>query len=297
MFSNADEEETAHALAKTRIAILERQGRLQEAGNLARTAGLDTEYAGILIRLDRISEAADYAQKTLAENSAMLQIALLLADRNATAEAIAVGYAGLNLPDGPANVRVSYSPSYVSHPRRQLAEWLLHYARENGEPEIALQAGIVSLTAAPLLETWQKLPALAGDDWEELKMELLGNLLSRLVIYSYDGGQADIFLHEGLFAEAVALVKSVGGHELVERVADTALIHVPQDVLALSRDRAEKIMDAKKADRYPDAARWLRKAKKAYMTMDRAAEWQTYFLHLKSEHARKYTLMPLLNEL
>ena len=221
---DADVSDAALILAKTRIIILHREGRSEEAANLARAAGLHGHYAELLVALNRFGEAAAYAQEQSLSSQEHLTIAKLLVEKGAVAEAIRVGAHGLDaekrLLDGDAHINI------------RLAEWLLDYARENSEPEIALRAGVAFVLEAPSLTAWKKLPALAGMDWNNLKTELLADLLAH---DSYFGasGKADIFLHEELHAEAVALVRESHDYELMGRVADAALPHVPQDILEM----------------------------------------------------------------
>jgi uncharacterized Zn finger protein len=56
-------------------------------------------------------------------------------------------------------------------------------------------------------------------------------------------------------------------------------------------------MDSGKSDRYHHAARWLEKARRAYLAANRADEWRAYLETLISKHARKYALRPKLEAL
>ena len=278
------DEDAAVTLAETRLAILRRENRLPEAANLARTAGLHREHAEVLIELGRICEAAAYAREKITYPAELHKIALLLAEKGAAAEAIALGTQGLNL--GAA------SGGSVD---MKLAEWLLDYGPENDAPEIAMKAGAAFVLSVPSLKTWKKLTALAGTDWENLRTELLADLLARS---GYDaGGKADIFLNEKLYAEAVSLVRKSGDSMLVGRVADVAVFHVPQDILEISRERAENLMDAAKSSCYAEAALWLRRAKTAYLYLHADSAWQTYILGIKGKHRQKRNLTPLIKDL
>ena len=284
---DADVNDAALTLAKTRIVILHRENRSEEAANLARTAGLYEEYAALLVALGQFRAAAA-AKERIEAPSALLQIAKLLAEKGAAPEAIEVGTHGLD-----RELRKADGSAYVDV---KTAEWLLDYARENGEPELAMRAGIAFVLASPSLTTWKKLTALAGTNWDNLKTELLADLLTRAIYYG-ESGKADIFLNEELYAEAVALVRESHDYELMGRVADAALPHAPQEVAEISRERADALMDRGKTDYYPEAARWLRRAKMAYLNLHADSEWQTYFLSVKSKHGRKYSLMPLISDL
>jgi hypothetical protein len=56
-------------------------------------------------------------------------------------------------------------------------------------------------------------------------------------------------------------------------------------------------MDAGKAQHCGGAARWLGKARAAYLAIDRTPEPRTYHARLLDHHRRKYTLTPLLKAL
>ena len=77
-------------------------------------------------------------------------------------------------------------------------------------------------------------------------------------------GPVEIFLHEGLIADAIAVVNEGATHSLVELVADAAISSHPDWVIQASRQQAEPIMDEGKAQYYHAAARWLGKVRAAY---------------------------------
>ena len=56
-------------------------------------------------------------------------------------------------------------------------------------------------------------------------------------------------------------------------------------------------MDEGKSQHYSIAARWLSKAKRAYLASSRQAEWEDYLQSLLKRHARKYSLVPRLKDL
>jgi uncharacterized Zn finger protein len=108
-----------------------------------------------------------------------------------------------------------------------------------------------------------------------------------------------VFLQEGLIDDAIAALDPYASHTLVEQVADAALqsqSHL-EWVIQACRKQAEYIMDRGKAELYNSAANWLAKARKAYLMLGRAAEWQTYLNELLSQHGRKYKLVPMLKAL
>ena len=63
------------------------------------------------------------------------------------------------------------------------------------------------------------------------------------------------------------------------------------------KQQAERIMDSGKSKDYHHAARWLERARQAYLAADRADEWRAYLEGLIQKHARKYALRPRLEAL
>jgi uncharacterized Zn finger protein len=112
-------------------------------------------------------------------------------------------------------------------------------------------------------------------------------------------GSVDVLLHEGLLADAIALLEPYASHSVIEQVADAALKAQAQLdwVIQASRKQAEYIMDGGKAEYYSSAGSWLAKARAAYQATGHNAEWQTYLSSLLSTHSRKYKLVPILKGL
>ena len=107
----------------------------------------------------------------------------------------------------------------------------------------------------------------------------------------------EVFLHEDLIDDAIAAVKGSYNDRLIEKVVDAAITTRPEWAIQASRKQAEAIMDAAKAKHYDQAIRWLQKARAAYHTAGREAEWQAYLDTLLQRHARKYKLVPMLKTL
>ncbi|MFC1716584.1 SWIM zinc finger domain-containing protein, partial [Candidatus Poribacteria bacterium] len=147
----------------------------------------------------------------------------------------------------------------------------------------------------PSLVDYQAVETLAGESWPELREELLAHLRQTKSWYSEP--QVNIFLHEGLIDDAISALGSYTNYSLVERVADAAISERPDWVIQACREQAEEIMDAAKASIYHHAAKWLKKARAAYLAADREAEWQEYLATLIEQHRRKYKLRPMLEAL
>ncbi len=109
----------------------------------------------------------------------------------------------------------------------------------------------------------------------------------------------DIFLHEGLWDDAIQAVQADTYYrsELVHRVMQAVVSTHPDWVIAAARERAEPIMAQGKADRYQESVQWLRQAKAASLQSEQQSVWTTYFNQLQSSHARKRKLMDLCKQL
>ncbi len=77
---------------------------------------------------------------------------------------------------------------------------------------------------------------------------------------------------------------------------DAAIPDNPGWVIANARRRAEKIMDAGKAEYYYYAVEWLKKARNAYLESGKKADWLSYRENLMQTHARKRKLMGMFKE-
>ncbi|NJM07778.1 hypothetical protein HC891_18690, partial [Candidatus Gracilibacteria bacterium] len=113
------------ALPLIRLRVLERQGQMDEALNLARAYGLVGEVALILARMGRSAEARELGLAQLETAAEALALALALLDQQDIGGALAVGERGMSLAD----------------PRGDLAIWLMELARRESSTDLALRAG------------------------------------------------------------------------------------------------------------------------------------------------------------
>ena len=269
----------ADELAEARLAVLERQGRYQEYLHLAEAEGRSERYAVMLVRLGRGADALAYAREHLVTPQGVLALATVLWERGERERGLECAELGL-IREGPKGA---------------LASWLRDHAAELGQTERALRAATVAFDAELTLATYRKVQELAEPDWLAYRTELLARL--RQVRSHYPQGPVEIFLHEGLLADAIAAVNEGATHTLVEQVADAAITAHPDWVIKVSRQQAEPIMDEGKAQYYHAAVRWLGKARAAYQATDRHQEWQRYLNGLIARHRRKYKLVSLLKAL
>jgi uncharacterized Zn finger protein len=262
-----------------RVNVLERQGRFQEGLWIAEACGLTERYVTMLVKLGRVEEAVDEALQQFTSADAMLTLAMVLWGQGERERALQIAEQGLTL----------------QIPRTPLATWLRDMAVGVGRAELAMAASMVAYRELRSLEAYLKVAELAGEAWPLRRDELLD--LARKAPSYFPHGPVDIFLHEGLIADAIAIVDGGATHTLVERVVDAALPTHPDWVIQTCRRQAESIMDATKAKYYAAAAQWLARAQAAYQSSGRAAEWQAYRAELLVQHARKRNLVPLLQDL
>ena len=269
----------ADNLAVARLNVLARQGRYQEYLYLAEAEGQDTRYVTMLVQLDRIQEALDYGLHYLGTAGQALALAQALHERGALQEALRIAEHGLTLQGHKA----------------ALADWMAQLAAAVGEAGRALQATIVSFRDSPTLITYLQARDLAGERWPEVQPGLLAHLAEA----GQASNQVDIYLHEGMVAEAVGAVDahSYVGYDALERVVDAALETFPDWAIRRCRAQAEPIMDRGEADKYHHAARWLDRARAAYRVAGREVEWKAYLDTLLDRHRRKYKLVPMLRAL
>ncbi|WP_375472671.1 SWIM zinc finger domain-containing protein [uncultured Nostoc sp.] len=272
----------ADDLALIRLKILERQERYQEYLYLAEAEGQTQQYLTMLGRLGRVEEAIDAAQTQMNSMEEAFALAKTLSVQGALQQALDIAESGLNLP---------------GNCQYELGIWTSDLAIELGNSEAALLAIKAAFQVKPSFVDYQRMAELAGKNWESVKTDLLR------IVRTYNGwgtesAKVDIFLHEGLIDDAIAIASELSSDrsELIHRVMDAAIPHNPGWVIANARRRAEKIMDAGKAEYYYYAVEWLKKARNAYLESGKKAEWLSYRENLMQTHARKRKLMGMFKE-
>jgi len=269
----------ADDLAIARLDVLEKQGRYQEYLYLAEAEGQLDRYVLMLARMGRVQEAVDEGLQYFRAPAQCLALARTLREQGELAAAMRVAKHGLTL-DGSKGA---------------LASWLCDLAHGMGEAELALEAAVVACRDDPSLGAYLRVQELAGERWSELRKELL-DYFRHTPPYLYSSGQVDIFLHEGLWDDAIAAVGEDGGYDLdlLERVMDAVVEYRPNWVIQAACRQAERIIEAGQSKYYHHAVDWLEKARAAYMAAGREDEWRAYLRDLRVRHGRKYKLMGLL---
>ncbi len=272
----------ADDLALIRLKILERQERYQEYLYFAAAEGQTEQYLTMLGRLGRVDEAVIAAQDQMNTMEAAFALAKTLKQQDSLAEALDIAQIGLNLP---------------GNYQYKLGIWTSELAQELGNQEAALSALMAAFQIQPSFIDYQKMAELAGENWANIKTNLL-QILRTSGSWGNISAKVDIYLYEGLIDDAITTVKDLSSFnsELVYRVMDAAIFHKPDWVIANASRRAELIMDAGKAENYELAIQWLKKARAAYLESGRKADWASYKAKLKQEHGRKRKLMGLFKE-
>ncbi len=269
----------ADELTYARLRVLERQGRVEEYLNLAQAEGQFVLYLTKLVDIGEIARAVAEATTYLTDPSDVLIIARMLDENGHCAEALTLAAHGLDLTD-PAGIA-------------ELARWLAHRAQAKNDAELALRAARIAFFASHQLADYQLAQNIAGDRWQTVRVELLDNL-ARANAYS----AVEIYLHERMLVEAMREVDKRGGYSSsLPNVIDAVRAEYPDWAIKQCQQPAERIMKEGVAKRYESAVEWLRIARSIYAQHNRLAEWQTYLNSLIDTHARKYKLVPMLEQL
>jgi uncharacterized Zn finger protein len=272
----------ADDLALIRLKILEHQERYQEYLYLAEAEGQTEQYLTMLGRLGRVEEAIDAAQTQMNSMEEAFALAKTLRVQEALQQALDIAQSGLNLP---------------GNCQYELGTWTSDLAIELGNSEAALFAIKAAFQVNPSFIDYQKIEELAGENWESVKTDLL-KIIRTHGSWGRESAKVDIFLHEGLIDDAIAIVSELSSYysELIHRVMDAAISHNPAWVIANASGRAEKIMDAGKAEYYYYAVEWLKKARNAYLESGKRTDWLSYRQNLMQTHGRKHKLMGMFKQ-
>jgi uncharacterized Zn finger protein len=271
--------EEAADLTQAQLNVLERQGRTDEYLKLCQQAGEYRRYVLMLLEVGRAEEAMPVALNRLASAEEALSVAEKLRELGQVREAITLGERGLALP---------------GH-KQSLGVWLGRLEEAQGRSEPALLAYRAAFTSLPSLELYRTLKRLAGQGWAELRPEIMDILWAA----SHFSVLAEVYLLEEDWDHAIQVADQAGfwSYALVERVADGVLSQRPAWVIQVSIQQADGLIEKTQSKYYPAAARWLLRAKMAYLAAGRGDEWQAYLAYLKQAYARRPALQRELRQL
>ncbi|WP_008311925.1 SWIM zinc finger domain-containing protein [Leptolyngbya sp. PCC 6406] len=286
----------ASTLARIRLRILARQKRYEEYLRLARGVGLGAEYLLMLTQLGRIDEVMAAAPEHLTNLRDAYALAQLLWVEDAKQEALAISKLGLSLPQTSVPYLENPSGTTYGNTHAQLI-WISDLAMDLGDRETAITAQIGAFKDEPSLRGYEQIQSIAPQTWSHHRAELL-DYLRQTEQWNAQGAKVNIFLHEGLLEDAIAVVSErfFYNDHLILQVMDAVMATHSDWVVATACSKAEGIMNGGKAKYYGQAVTWLKRAKAAYVARDRAADWQAYYQRLKTIHGRKYKLMDLMRQ-
>jgi len=268
---DVDAPDYARDLTLTRLQILDRQNRDKEYLYLAQAEGCTQQYLTMLARLGRIAEAVEAAATEMTSVEEAFALVQILQADGYSEEALKICQLGLNLP-GDSTYKLAICMSEL--------------ADELGEKEAAFNAKIKVFEIQPSLKDYLSLQELLGDNWSTLKADLLA-ILRTTQNYNSTEAKVDIFIHEGLIEDAIALVDTSYSSELVHRVMMAAIPHRPDWVIVNACRRAESILNQMKSAQYDSAIKWLEKARAAYIEAGLNVDWSAYRAQLMEVHGRK----------
>ncbi len=269
----------ADDLALIRLRILESQERYQEYLYLAEAEEQTRHFLRMLARLGRIAEAMEAAKSQRISMDDGFALAKTLREQGAVQQALEIAQLALKVPE---------------HGCYELASWTSELAEGLGDRAAAINARTIAFKDRFSFKDYRKVEDLAGENWSEIKQELL-KMLRTYKGWGFDEAKVDIFLHEGLIDDAIATATNIFyDMKLVHRVMEVAIAHNPDWVIKNAIHRAGEIIEQGKAQDYDAAVDWLKKARAAYLHAGRQPEWAAYRAKLVQNHGRKYKLMGLI---
>jgi uncharacterized Zn finger protein len=282
---SGDAPDWADGFSQIRLKILARQERYEDYLQLAKAEGLTQPYLTMLAQLGRIDEVMAIAPHQMTTLSEAKAVAETVRSQNQLSQALQIALQGL---------RSDTSNPYATF---DFAIWTSDLAEGMGDWEAALEARIIAFKARPSFADYQKIAALAEAQWPDVQATLLEHLRTTSD-WGIEQAQIDVFLHEGLVEDAIAVASQLRSFygDLVMRVMDTVSATHSQWVIENARPRAESIMDEGKAKYYYHAVQWLKRMKAAYQALGKPEEWQRYSQALRATHGRKYKLMGLMEQ-
>ncbi len=275
----------ADEFSQIRLKILARQERYEEYLHLAKAEGQTQQYLTMLGQLGRVDQAMTIAQRQMSTLSEAKALAEMLRSQNQLPQALDIALQGL---------RFENNNPYVAF---DFATWASDMAEGMGNTSAALEARILAFKAKPSLQDYQAIAGLAETGWPAVRETLLHHLRTASP-WGREQAQVDIFLHEGLLEDAIAVASGLSSYhsQIILRVMDRVVATHSQWVIDNARPRAESIMDGGKAKDYQSAVEWLKRVKAAYHALGQGADWSGYRQILLNQHGRKRKLMGLMQQ-
>lgn len=204
-------------------------------------------------------------------------------------------------------------------------DWLSARYAEQGMVKEAFETDRRRFKRRPVFQTYEAVrqaaerPGLPADLWQQTRSELIAELTER----GLWGTLIDVYLHEGLVAEAIAALREldrpreharpavagfggfgsygydgvlgVGSHRL--RVAKAAKHDYPDEAIRLYRSLADAAIAGRDRQAYRAAAGYLAAIRRLLEESGRSAEWRQTITALRDEHRRLRALKEELDAL
>jgi uncharacterized Zn finger protein len=152
----------------------------------------------------------------------------------------------------------------------------------------------VAFEGLPSLDLYKTLQRLSGSGWEGLKTELISFLQGT----AYLDVLADVYLEEQDWDAACQLADTKSwDYRLLEKVAEAVIPHRPEWVIQVSLKQSDELIARTQSKYYPAAARWLQRAKRAFLQLGQREEWQSYLAALRAQYNRRPALQNELRRL
>ena len=267
----------ARDLTLVRLKVLDSQQRYEDYLYLAKAEGHIKSYLTCLARLGRIETAFSEANKIMGRMEQALALAQILFEFGEGEKALAIAKLGL---------------TKKGECQGELAKLTVELAEQLGDLETVFNAQIKVFEAEPSEQIYLKLEQLAGENWQQLRANLLDYLRTYNGWYRQTE-KINIFLYEKLFEEAIKLIEK-DSYLLRQDMLAKIIPHDPNWVIQKAITQAESIMDSGKAKYYQQAVGWLTQARNAYYHANNHQGWKNYCQTITKLHGRKYKLMGLL---
>lgn len=278
--------ETETDLVAVRLRVLAAAERTDEYLNLARAAGDDAAYAGMLVRLGRIDEAVAHAAKHLTDPGDVLDLAQRLHKAGHSDRALDLARSSLRRPDLTESGGTAV-----------LARWLRDEAAALKRRDLALEGARAAFAESHSLDDYKAARTIAGKGWASLRDDLLTILAGA----DFADDRIAILLEEGLVGDAMRAAEfsreACVDDAVLHRLAEAALGSDPAWVARFAESRAEPFLKGGSSRLYERAAAWLAHARRAYLAQGQHKEWAPRIEALITENKRRHSLRPKLEAL
>lgn len=267
-------------LTTAKLNVLARQGRTDDFLALSDKHGAHLLHAEKLCELGRTIDAVTYAQKHFTATHEALQLAQQLREQHQIKEAISVAETGLSLHG----------------PKAALGQWLAPIEEAHGRPQQALAAWLAAFEETPSLERYKLIKKLGAKAWGTLQPRVMTALHKHYDLQAL----VEVLLFEEQWDEVIKAIGTGGSYyegSAAALAADTLIDHRPEWVISYSVRVAEALIERTASKYYRIAADWLRRAKKAYTKLGKAADWHNYLGQLKTKYKRRPSLQEQLSQL